>query len=191
MAKKGRSEKDKLGAYLCLLLRHKPEAAGLTLDRYGYANIAELMEAVNKTGRYHIDLPMLMDIVANDDKRRYAYSPDGLKIRACQGHSIPVELDLKPVTPPDLLYHGTAARFLESILSTGLQRGKRMYVHLSADSETARKVGARHGEPVIFLVDTAQMQADGFPFYQADNGVWLCDYVPREYLHFIDVKTEE
>ncbi len=184
MAKKERSETDKLGPYLCFLLRHQPEAAGLSLDRYGYAVIEELIEAVNQSGKYTLDRALLAKVVSEDEKGRYMYDETGTKLRACQGHSIPVELELTPVAPPELLYHGTALRFVDPILQTGLQKGNRQYVHLSPDHETAVKVGSRHGEPFVFWVEAGRMQKDGFVFYKAHNGVWLTDYVPREYLKF-------
>jgi putative RNA 2'-phosphotransferase len=127
--------------------------------------------------------PLLTEIIEQDDKQRYAFNADSTRIRANQGHSIKIDLGLESLSPPEYLYHGTALRFLASIQQHGLQRGKRDYVHLSPDEVTARKVGARHGEPIVLVVQSGQMHADGFTFYRAANGVWLTLYVPHEYLN--------
>ncbi len=162
--------------FLSLLLRHKPEKVGLTLDAYGWANVAELLQKTN------ITQAELDTIVATDTKGRYSYSADRRQIRANQGHSIQVNLELQPQTPPAVLYHGTVDRFLASIQAQGLQPQKRHHVHLSPDLATANIVGKRRGTPVILEIDAARMHADNHIFYCSENGVWLTDEVPPRYL---------
>ena len=166
---------------LSLVLRHKPEAIGLELDAQGWANVKLLLRKLSASGT-KISLPELEKIVAENDKKRFAFSPDGQKIRASQGHSINIDLQLEPVPPPDMLFHGTAATSVASIMATGLQARSRQHVHLSLDLETATKVGARHGKPVIFTVDAAGMHEAGYKFYCSANNVWLTDEVPKQYL---------
>lgn len=174
-----------LGRFLSLVLRHQPQAAGITLDRGGWADIDALIKGVRATGR-KIDRETLERIVRENNKQRYVISEDGRRIRANQGHSIAVELDLHEMVPPPVLYHGTARRFLASISSQGITRQKRQYVHLSCDVDTARQVGSRHGVPVVLTIDAAAMYGDGVPFFRAANGVWLCQHVPWQYV--LDVK---
>lgn len=168
---------------LSLILRHDPGKAGLTLGPGGWVAIEHLLAGLTQLGK-----PMtraeLDQLVTRNDKKRFTISEDGTQIRAAQGHSVPIALDLKPVTPPDLLYHGTATRFLPAIQDAGLKPMSRRHVHLSPDTQTATKVGARHGTPVILRVPAARMAADGFDFFQADNGVWLTAQVPPTYLIF-------
>jgi putative RNA 2'-phosphotransferase len=147
----------------------------------GWVDVGELLTAVRCAG-FSIDEPLLQRVVAENDKQRFAFNTDGTRIRANQGHSITVELGLPPVQPPDILYHGTATRFVDSIRATGLHAQSRTHVHLSADYETAVKVGTRHGKPMVLEVLARQMAVDGFLFYQAENGVWLTERVPPEYL---------
>lgn len=170
-----------LGRFLSLVLRHQPQAAGITLDQGGWANIDELMEGVRVTGR-KIDRETLERIVRENNKKRYTISEDGQRIRANQGHSLAVQLDLQQMTPPPVLYHGTVRRFLDSIQKQGITRQQRQYVHLSPDVATARQVGSRHGTPVVLVIDAAAMHKDGLPFFQAANGVWLCQHVPWKYV---------
>ena len=170
----------KLGRFLSLVLRHDPGAAGITLDEHGWADVNELLAGVNRTGR-RIDLPTLERIVRENNKRRYAFSEDHTKIRANQGHSIPVDVELKEEKPPQYLYHGTATRFLPAIQGEGIRRMGRQYVHLSGDFETAMAVGKRHGIPVVITIDAAAMARDGVTFYRSENGVWLCEHVPARY----------
>lgn len=170
-----------LSVFVSLVLRHQPEAAGVTLDEHGWANVDELLEGMNRAGR-NIDLEKLKQIVAEDEKGRYRFSEDGTLIRANQGHSVPVDVELEEKEPPAVLYHGTAERFMESIMEQGLKPMNRLYVHLSKDYETAVKVGKRHGTPVVLRVDTAKMSEDGEKFYLSENGVWLTKKVGREYL---------
>ncbi len=166
----------KTSKFIALVLRHEPQAAGITLDRHGWADVDALCRGVG------ISRQVLEEIVATDEKQRYRFSPDGTMIRANQGHSVAVDLELSPLTPPELLYHGTVGKFLPSIRQQGLQRQSRQYVHLSPDPETAAKVGRRRGKPVVLLVHAGQMHRDGHCFYRAENGVWLTEEVPPAYL---------
>jgi putative RNA 2'-phosphotransferase len=131
----------------------------------------------------------LEEVVARNDKQRFAFDPTGRRIRANQGHSIPVELGLEPATPPAVLYHGTGHCAVESISRVGLSRMRRRHVHLSGDIPTARRVGARHGRPTVFAVDAAAMHQAGHTFYRSPNGVWLVDSVPPQYLHLIETAS--
>lgn len=171
----------KLGRFLSLVLRHDPSAAGITLDENGWAEVDALLAGVKRTGR-HIDRNTLERIVRENNKKRYSLSEDGTKIRANQGHSVEVDVELMPQTPPDILYHGTATRFLDSILREGLTRQNRQHVHLSAELKTAVNVGGRHGKPVVLRVDAATMAQGGYTFWLSENGVWLCEMVPPKYL---------
>ena len=170
-----------LSKFLSFVLRHKPDEIGLTLGAEGWASIDELVEKANAAGT-KFDRPDLLGVVASSDKKRFSLSADGLNIRAAQGHSVSVELGLPPQQPPSILYHGTATRFVEAILSEGLRPQARQQVHLSSDEETALRVGQRHGKPHIFKIDAGGMYLKGFKFYRADNGVWLTDHVPPEFL---------
>ncbi|WP_312361665.1 RNA 2'-phosphotransferase [Agrobacterium sp.] len=167
--------------FLSYVLRHAPESIGLALDHQGWADIADLLAKANASGT-PLDEAGLLAVVAESDKKRFTLSEDGRRIRAAQGHSVKVDLGQPPVEPPTQLFHGTATRFLDSILQQGLRPGERQQVHLSADRTTALTVGQRHGKPVVLVVDAAQMFADGCRFYLADNGVWLTDAVPFSYL---------
>ena len=170
-----------LSKFISLILRHKPDAAGITLDEHGWADVAELTEGINNRGIY-IDRDILDEIVRTDNKQRYSYNEDGTKIRANQGHSINVDVELKEMCPPDILYHGTGKKSVASINEQGLKRMERMYVHLSADKETAVKVGKRHGEPFVYIVRSKEMYNDGKQFFLSENGVWLTKEVPVKYL---------
>lgn len=173
-----------LSKYLSLHLRHQPEAIGLTLEPGGWVTIENLLSA----SATHSNLPVpltrdrLQTIVTNNDKQRFSINPDGDRIRANQGHSVPVDLQLTPQIPPDILYHGTAEPALAAIQSSGLRKMARHQVHLSADSDTAKAVGSRHGRPIVLEVAAATMHQDGFSFFCSDNGVWLVDHVPPDYL---------
>lgn len=170
-----------ISKFLSLVLRHQPQQLGLTLDEHGWVSVKELLTKMKQAGM-PIDLPKLQEVVHTNDKQRFAFSEDGSKIRASQGHSLAVELELQPVAPPAQLYHGTAGKNLASILKEGLQRRTRLFVHLSVDRETAIKVGKRHGLPLVLLVQSAAMYEKGFPFYRSANGVWLTEVVPPEFL---------
>ena len=165
---------------IALVLRHKPERLGLKLDLHGWADTAELIRAINAIQPF--DMEALETIVRTDGKQRYAFSNDKSRIRANQGHSLNIDLELKPQVPPAVLWHGTGERFVRGIEAEGLKPMQRQYVHLSADPDTAIKVGQRHGKPVLFTVNTAQMVADGCLFYRSENGVWLTEAVPAKYL---------
>jgi putative RNA 2'-phosphotransferase len=151
------------------------------LDQQGWAQVDELLEKANAHG-VSLTPELLREIVEQNDKRRFALSDDGRRIRANQGHSIQIALGLEPVEPPALLYHGTATRFVDSIRQTGLRPGKRQHVHLSTDEETATAVGRRHGKPIIIIIKAGEMHAAGHSFYLSANGVWLTDGVSPEYL---------
>ncbi|NDW10180.1 RNA 2'-phosphotransferase [Dysgonomonas sp. 520] len=174
-------DKKRIGKFLSLVLRHNPETIGIELDKNGWANVQELIEKCKKH-RYHFSMDDLIEIVETNDKKRYSFSEKRNKIRASQGHSIAIDLALTPVEPPELLYHGTATRFLSSIMEQGVIKGSRQRVHLSKDKETATKVGARHGKPAILTIMSGKMYKDGILFYQSDNGVWLTDYVDTKYI---------
>lgn len=174
-------EDMKISKFLSLILRHKPEEIGLTLDQYGYINTPDLIRGLNEKG-YNITISDIERIVAEDNKQRYSFNDDKTRIKANQGHSISVNLELQAIKPPKILYHGTATRFSESISKEGIKKQNRQYVHLSSDIETACKVGKRHGELIIFKVNSARMYEDGFEFYLSENKVWLTDYVPIKYL---------
>ena len=177
----------KTSRYISMLLRHKPEAAGLTLDEHGWAETEELIRCVSKT-RY-LDMTLLEEIVATDNKQRYSFSPDMTHIRANQGHSIPVDVELEEKAPAEYLWHGTGEKYVNSIRQSGLKSGNRLYVHLSEQRDTAVTVGSRHGKPFLFRVRSGLMHADGFTFYQSKNGVWLTKFVPVEYLEEPDTNT--
>jgi len=171
----------KVSKYLSKHLRHEPERLGLTLAPGGWVPVEELLAACARN-RFPITEAELREVVQTNDKQRFSFDPTGTQIRANQGHSVEVDLQLKAVTPPPLLFHGTGERNLEAILRTGLCKMARHHVHLSSDPETARKVGMRHGKPVIFTVDTVAMQEAGFAFFRSANGVWLVDEVPVKFL---------
>jgi putative RNA 2'-phosphotransferase len=171
--------------FLSKHLRHQPEALGLALADGGWVEVVALLDACDKHG-FPITREQLDEVVRTSDKKRFAFDETGERIRANQGHSTPVDLQLQPVEPPAVLYHGTPKKNLTAILAFGLLKMKRHHVHLSLDAATARKVGERRGEPVLFAVDTAAMHGRGFVFYCSVNGVWLTDHVPAEFLRVIE-----
>ena len=166
--------------FISLILRHKPDVIGITLDEHGWANVDELIAGVSKT--HPLTMATLEQIVAEDEKQRYSFNEDKTLIRANQGHSIPVDVELEEKEPPEILFHGTGEKYVDSINREGLIPKSRLYVHLSANEETAFKVGQRHGKPVIFTVKSGEMHRDGYKFYCSVNGVWLTKSVPIEYL---------
>ncbi|OLY90735.1 putative RNA 2'-phosphotransferase [Cnuella takakiae] len=172
----------RISKFLSLVLRHKPDELGIALDDGGWTDVAQLLQRMQQKG-FDIDEPSLHEVVAANNKQRFAFSADGRRIRASQGHSIPVNLGYAPQQPPRILYHGTAAANLQAILQQGLHKGSRHQVHLSTDEATAITVGRRHGAPVVVQVDAARMYADGYAFYCSDNVVWLTEWVPAVYLH--------
>lgn len=171
----------RISKYLSLVLRHDPSAAGVTLDAEGWVGVDELLAGVARHG-FSFTLDELEEVVQTSDKQRFAFSPDAEQIRANQGHSIAVELNLPQETPPALLYHGTVERFLTSIMENGLEKRARQHVHLSADVSTATRVGSRRGKPVILTIAAANMHSAGFSFFRSANGVWLTDHVPPQYI---------
>lgn len=170
-----------LSRYLSLILRHKPEAIDITLDKHGWANVHDLIAGIVKNNP-GFNMEVLEEIVRTDNKQRYSFNPDKTLIRANQGHSIPVDVELSEVEPPELLFHGTGKKYVNSILQQGLIPKSRLYVHLSKDIDTAIKVGKRHGKEVVFQVATGQMCRDGYKFYLSVNGVWLTKEVPVNYM---------
>jgi putative RNA 2'-phosphotransferase len=172
--------------FLSLILRHDPAKVGIVLDDAGWTDVAALLSALAAHG-HAITRDELGEIVRTSDKQRFALSPDGARIRANQGHSVDVELDLPVASPPARLFHGTVADFLDPIRAMGLIKGSRHHVHMSADTETATKVGGRRGKPVILVVRAEAMGEAGHVFYRSANGVWLTDHVPPEFIEFPDL----
>jgi putative RNA 2'-phosphotransferase len=166
--------------FISLILRHKPETIGISLDEHGWANVADLLDGISKT--QYIDMAMLEKIVATDNKQRYSFNEDKTLIRANQGHSIPVDVELPEKKPPIILYHGTGEKYVYSIDEQGLISKSRLYVHLSGDEETAKTVGSRHGKTVVYEIYAREMYNDGYVFYQSVNGVWLTKSVPAKYM---------
>jgi len=169
--------------FLSLILRHEPGRVGLKLNDAGWVGVAELLNAVNQQG-VSLTLDQLKHIVATSDKKRFAFSEDGLRIRASQGHSLEVDLQYEPQAPPELLYHGTATRFLDSIRERGLERMERHAVHLSAETKLTLQVGGRHGKPVLLVIRAGDMHRAGHIFRCSANDVWLVDHVPAQYIQF-------
>lgn len=174
----------KVSKYLSKHLRHQPERLGLRIASGGWVSVDELLAACARHN-FPLTRAELEEVVARNDKQRFSFDETRRLIRANQGHSVEVDLELKPKEPPSLLYHGTGERSVESILMNGLRRMSRHHVHLSKDIETARRVGARHGRPVVLTVDASAMRAAGFEFYLSANGVWLVEAVPPEYLRLL------
>lgn len=171
-----------ISKYISLILRHKPETIGIMLDEHGWANVWELIEGIRETQSPEFDMEALEEIVQTDNKQRYSFNEDKTLIRANQGHSIPVDVELQETVPPEYLWHGSTMKYFNSISEQGLIPKSRLYVHLSGDLETAKNVGKRHGEPVIFKVLSGDMVRDGYKFYRSVNGVWLTKQVPVRYL---------
>lgn len=183
--KTGRTDAEikRTSKFLSLLLRHRPETIGLELDRNGWAAVDELIRLANAhDSRNALDRELIEQVVATNNKKRFVISDDGQRIRANQGHSVEIDMEFEAVTPLSELFHGTATRFLDSIMETGLEKRSRQYVHMSADSTTAIDVGGRHGKPIVLVVDAAAMAAAGHEFYRSANGVWLTDHVPAQFL---------
>lgn len=181
MSKKNLTSTSKL---IALVLRHKPDEIGITLDEHGWANVSELIAGIAKTQPF--DMALLEEIVSTDEKLRYSFNEDKTLIRANQGHSIPVDVELEEKLPPEFLYHGTGEKYTASIDTQGLIPKSRLYVHLSADYDTAVKVGSRHGKSVVYTITAGEMQKSGYAFYQSVNGVWLTKSVPVEFLSKVD-----
>jgi len=177
-------ENTRISKFLSYVLRHKPEEIGLTLDENGWADVNSLIDQANKAG-IPLTFEILEHIVDTNSKRRFSFNDKQDKIRANQGHSIEIDLALKPTEPPGILYHGTAEKFVASILITGLLKQDRHHVHLSSTIETAKKVGQRRGKAFVFEVLAAEMYKNNFEFFLSENGVWLTDCVPVKYLREI------
>jgi putative RNA 2'-phosphotransferase len=170
---------EAISKLLSYALRHRPDEFGLAPDQGGWVEVDALIPAVSARG-HSFDRAILDQLVADSGKKRFTVSPDGRRIRAAQGHSIPIDLGLVRVDPPEILYHGTADRFLAAILAEGLRPMGRHHVHLSIDEENARIVGSRHGRPVVLRIYAGELHRDGHPFFQAENGVWLTPFVPSD-----------
>lgn len=176
----------KVSKYISLILRHKPEEAGITLDKYGWANVDDLVNGVREHYDGTFTKKILVEIVHTDDKQRYSFDEYYKKIRANQGHSVSIDLELTATTPPDKLYHGTGKRTAGLIMGDGIRKQSRQYVHLSEKMSTAHTVGLRHDTTcVIFEIDAKQMNSDGYEFFISENGVWLTDFVPAKYLTIV------
>lgn len=173
-----------ISKFICLILRHKPNTIGITLDQNGWANTQELLNGLNAAGK-KINMEQLVALVNTDNKTRFSFNEDKSKIRANQGHSIPVDLGLVELVPPAILYHGTSERYINSIKQKGIHKRNRQYVHLSSNYETAIQVGSRHGKPIVLKINAMQMYVDGYKFYLSENLVWLTDYIPVKYITFI------
>ena len=174
-----------ISRYISLILRHKPEVIGIELDEHGWADVQQLISGIKKSRNKSFNMDMLEEIVRTDNKQRYSFNDDKTLIRANQGHSVKVDVELEEKTPPEFLWHGTGEKYVQSIDAVGLMPKGRLYVHLSKDEDTALNVGKRHGKPVIYKVLSGQMSKDGFRFYLSKNGVWLIKEVPVRYLQKI------
>jgi putative RNA 2'-phosphotransferase len=179
-------KKINLSKFLTFILRHHPEEIGLKVDAFGWADIEELIFKSSLVNRY-FTISIIKDIMETEEKKRFIFSEDLKKIRAIQGHSFKVELEMSAIAPPPFLYHGTNLGFLEGIKKDGLQKMKRHHVHLSANEESARLVARRRKDPTILIVESGIMHQDGFLFYCAVNGVWLTDNVPPKYITFAEL----
>lgn len=177
-------QQKRISKRLSLHLRHEPEGLGLTLQEGGWVDVDELIKAFSKV-HFSITREELEEVVQNNDKQRFAFDETKTRIRASQGHSVEVDLQLEPQTPPEVLYHGTAQKNLQAVLESGLKRMSRHAVHLSTDKETALKVGTRHGKPVMLRICAGEMHRAGHVFYCSANGVWLTDEVPTQWLEVL------
>lgn len=171
--------------FLSKVLRHQPDLLRLQPNEQGWVTVTDLLKNLQQYAPRYVlpfDLEILQEVVQTNDKQRFAFSADGQKIRANQGHSIQIDLGYTPQEPPEILFHGTAFKNIEAILKTGVHKGKRHHVHLSPDIVTAGRVGGRHGKPIILHIQSLEMHRAGYLFYQSDNGVWLTDFVPPEFI---------
>ena len=182
MRNAGSDRNKNTSKFISLILRHKPETIGITLDEHGWADVQELIDGVNQSEGHTLDREILEEIVRTDEKQRYSFNEDHTLIRANQGHSILVDVELEETVPPDILWHGTGEKYVPSIDVQGLIPKSRLYVHLSSDMETARRVGSRHGKPIIYEIQCREMSADGYQFFLSANKVWLTKEVPAKYL---------
>lgn len=184
------SQTNSASKFLSLVLRHEPSAAHVTLDSAGWVEVEALLAGSAKAGRA-LTRDELEHVVVTNAKKRFEFSADGTRIRASQGHSVEVELEYAPQEPPELLYHGTATRFLESIRAQGLLKMERHHVHLSAETKMTLEVGARHGKPALLTILAGEMHAAGHVFYRSTNGVWLVDHVPPQCLLFPELLVKD
>lgn len=175
---------NNISKYMSLILRHKPDVIGIELDEHGWANVNDLISGIEKDN-HGFNFELLEEIVRSDSKQRYSFNDDKSFIRANQGHSINVDVELKEKEPPEYLYHGTGEKYVKSINQDGLIPKSRLYVHLSKDIKTAENVGKRHGQEVVYCIDSRQMYRDGYKFYLSENGVWLTKEVPIKYLEMV------
>jgi putative RNA 2'-phosphotransferase len=175
-------QKKKGSKFLSLVLRHKPEIINLNLDENGWTDVDELLTKSKRDSHQGLTFEELEEIVKTNDKKRFIFNDDKTRIRANQGHSIDIDLALKPQQPPEFLYHGTAERNMDSILEKGIEKRNRQHVHLSQDKDTATKVGMRHGKPLILVIKTKEMFDDGLEFYLSENNVWLTNFVDAKYI---------
>jgi len=182
------TDKKRISKFISLILRHKPSEIGLILDDNGWADVEELIEK-SKLRNQNFTVAQLEEVVVTNDKQRFGFNEDRTKIRANQGHSLKtVDLELKAIQPPEFLYHGTVARFIESIEKQGLQKQSRQHVHLSGDRDTAVKVGSRRGKPIVLCINAIDLHNQGHLFYLSKNDVWLTDAVPSEFIDFKEKK---
>ena len=172
--------KKNISKYISLILCHKPEEIGISLDEHGWTNVQELIKGIRT--KYYFDMKILEEIVAEDEKQRYSFNEDKTLIRANQGHSVPVDVELQEIIPPNILYHGTGMKYVSSIDKEGLIPKSRLYVHLSDNLETAENVGKWHGKPIIYTVKSGEMYKLGYKFYRSVNGVWLTKKVSSKFL---------
>lgn len=170
-----------ISKFMSLVLRHKPGEIGLEMDEHGWVKTDDLIASMNKKG-IRVDMDTINTVVMTNDKQRFAFNEDKTMIRASQGHSIAVDLDLPPAVPPEILYHGTAEHHVGSIMQKGLEKGSRQHLHLSATFETARQVGSRHGKPIVLTIRAKAMHDAGHVFFLSENKVWLTKAVPAEYI---------
>ncbi len=184
MVRKQRDRAIDISKFISYHLRHNPEALGLELAPGGWVRVDQLLEGAVRHG-FSFSREELVQVVETSDKKRFSFDASGQQIRANHGHSVPVDLQLEPASPPEILYHGTASHSVESILQDGLEKRSRIYVHLSIDVPTARSVGSRHGSPVILRIATGEMHAAGHTFYCSTSGVWLVENVPAQYLQVV------
>lgn len=182
-------EAIKTSKFLSLVLRHEPGRVGLKLGEAGWIGVDQLLDAMNRHGVL-LTLDQLKHVVATSDKKRFAFSDDGQRIRASQGHSVPIDLQYPSQTPPEILYHGTAVRFVSGIRKDGLKRMGRHDVHLSAETKAALQVGGRYGKPVLLMIRAGEMHRAGHVFRCSANGVWLVNHVPLEFIDFSKVQVD-
>ena len=175
-------EKVSISKYISIVLRHKPEIAGITLDANGWADVNDLIDGIRKNKRRFITVNNIKEIDATSDKQRFTFNDDYTKIRANHGHSVSVDLELEERMPPAALYHGTSTKSIINIMTNGIKSMSRLYVHLSSTEEAASAIGKRRGAPVILIIDAQLMYNDGFKFYKSANNIWLTEFIPVDYI---------